>query len=144
MIRLVIAYLVAVIVAYVGASIAATQSVMARLVEMGAPVTLGVRLEATVHDLLGMATSLLPLVAVGMLIALPVAALIIRALPRWRPTGYVLAGGAALLCIHVALHLVLGITPVAAARTTLGLTVQALCGGLGGWVFLQCLPERDR
>lgn len=143
MIRLVSAYLAAVIVAYVGASVAHTQSVMAHLVDMGAPVTLGVRLDATVHDLGGMATSLLPLIAVGLAIALPVAALVIRALPGWRPVGYVLAGGVALLVIHVALHVSLGIHPVAATRTTLGLTFQALCGGLGGWVFLQCLPERE-
>ncbi|MEQ8858141.1 MAG: hypothetical protein RIC56_05795 [Pseudomonadales bacterium] len=142
MIRVLSAYLAAVIVAYVGASIAQTQSVMARLADMGVPVSVGVRLEATAHDVVGLATSLLPLIAVGLAIALPVAALAIRVLPGWRPVGYVLAGGAALLAIHVALNLSLGIHPVAATRTTIGLTAQALCGGLGGWVFLQCLPER--
>ena len=31
-----------------------------------------------------------------------------------------------------------------AVATALGLTVQALCGALGGWVFLAALSRRDR
>ena len=140
--RILLAYLAAVAVTYVTAATAHTQSVMSRLADMDAPVTVGVRASATLHDLGGMATSFLPMIAVGLAIAFPVAAAAIRRLPRWRPVGYSVAGGVAVLVIHLTLSLMFQITPVAGARTTLGLTVQALCGGLGGWVFRICLPPR--
>lgn len=143
MVRVLIAYLVAVLVAYAAAAIAQTQSMLANLQDMGADVTLGDRLAATGHDLLGMATLFLPMIAAGFALALPVAAGIIRMLPRWRPVGYALAGGVALLAIHLLLQQAFNITPISAARTALGLTVQALSGALGGWVFLQCLPDRE-
>lgn len=129
------AYFVAVAVAYVAAAFAHTQSVMNRLADLGMPVTVGVRAEASLHDLGGMATSYLPIIAVAFLIALPVGAWAIRKLPHWRPVGYALAGGAAILAIHLILRVVFDITPVAGARSTLGMTTQALCGAFGGWVF---------
>lgn len=143
MVRVLIAYLVAVLVAYAAAAVAQTQSMLANLQDMGVDVTLGDRLAATGHDLLGMATLFLPMIAAGFALALPVAAGIIRMLPRWRPVGYALAGGVALLAIHLLLQQAFNITPISAARTAPGLTVQALSGALGGWVFLQCLPDRE-
>lgn len=140
MLRSLGAYLVAVLVTYVSAAVAHTQSVLANLSDLGMTVTLGDRLSATWHDLLGMAVLYLPMIAAGLAVAFPVAAVIIRVRPRWRSVGFQLAGGAALLVIHVLLYQTLSITPVAAARTTVGLTIQALCGALGGWVFLLCLP----
>lgn len=141
MLRALAGYLAAVAVTYVTAVIHQTQSVMANLHDMGVEVSLGERLSATAHDLAGMATTFLPMIAVGLAIAFPVAWLIIRRLPFWRPVGYALAGGVAMLTIHVALQTALDITPVAAARTSLGLTLQALCGALGGWVLLNVLPR---
>jgi len=141
MLRVLAGYLAAVAVTYLTAVIHQTQSVVANLHDMGVNVSLSERVSATAHDLAGMATTFLPMIAVGFAIALPVARLIIRRLPRWRPVGYALAGGAAMLTIHVALQTALDITPVAAARSSLGLTVQALCGAFGGWVFLNVLPR---
>ncbi|MFW6093022.1 MAG: hypothetical protein ACODAC_03535 [Pseudomonadota bacterium] len=139
--RVVGAYVAGVLVAYATAAMASTQWVLAELTGMGAPVGPAERLAATGHDLVGMASSYLPLIAVGLAIAFPVAAGVVRILPRLRPIGYPLAGGAAVLAIHVILNELLEITPIAAARTTAGLTVQALCGALGGWVFLRGLPR---
>lgn len=142
MVRTLAAYVAAVLVAYASAAIAHTQSVLASLADMGVTVTAADRLQATFHDLVGMAPLYLPIMATGFAVALPVAAAVIRARPRWRPLGYSLAGGAAVLVIHVVLYQTFSITPIAAARTTAGLTVQALCGALGGWVFRVCLPRR--
>jgi len=135
MLRALAAYVAAVLVTYTLATIAATQHVMARLVDMGVDVSLADRLGTTLHDLAGMTTSYLPILAVGLAIAFPVAAGVARFAPRWRTIGYPLAGGLAVLVIHFTLSQLFNITPVAAARTTLGLTVQALCGALGGWLF---------
>jgi hypothetical protein len=142
--RVLFAYLAAVTVTYVTAAAAHTQSVMSHLEDMDVPFTFADRVAATLHDIGGMATSFLPMVAVGLAIALPLAAAIMRVLPGWRQVGYALAGGAAMLTIHLALSLALDITPVAGARTTVGLTIQALCGALGGGVFRVTLPHRPR
>lgn len=141
MLRTLVAYLAAVLVTYAGAAIAHTQSVIASLREMGVKVGLGERLGATAHDLAGMAGLYLPIIAVGLAVAFPAASLVMRWLPRWRPVGYALAGGVAVLAIHVVLYQTFSITPIAAARTTAGLTVQALCGALGGWMFRFCLTH---
>jgi hypothetical protein len=142
--RVLFAYLAAVTVTYVTAAAAHTQSVMSHLQDMDVPFTFADRVAATLHDIGGMATSFLPMVAVGLAIALPLAAAIMRVLPGWRQVGYALAGCAAMLTIHLALSLALDITPVAGARTTVGLTIQALCGALGGGVFRVTLPRRPR
>jgi len=138
MLRVISAYLLAVLVTYVSAAVLATQSVMARLADMGVVVPLADRLKTTGLDLLGMAPMYVPIIAVAFLVALPVAALVGKFRPDWRWFGYPLAGGTAILVVHLALELAFSISPVAATRTALGLTGQALCGVLGGWVFLRC------
>jgi hypothetical protein len=142
MIRTLTAFLAAVLATYVIAAFAATQSVMNALQALGAPVTVGVRLDAAWHDLLGMASSYLPIIAVALLIAFPVAALAGRWLPRFRLIAYPLAGAVAVLAVHLILQQLFSITPVAAARTTGGLLLQVLCGAVGGWVFVRVLPAR--
>lgn len=144
MLRVISAYLLAVMVGYVAAAAATTQSVLARLVELGVTVPLVDRLVTTGQDVLGMATSYLPIIAIAFAIAFPVAALILRWQPRWRWFGYPLAGGVAILVVHLALELTFGFTPVAAVRTLPGLVAQVGCGFLGGWVFLRACPAPVR
>jgi hypothetical protein len=140
-IRLVI-YLSAVVVAYVLAAGAATQSVVASLVGMGVDVDFAERVSMTLHNLLGMAGMFLPMVAFGLLIAFMAAALVCRYWSRARLPLYLAAGACALLCIHLGLHLAFGITPIAIARSTGGLIVQALAGAAGGGVYV--LLSRSR
>ena len=135
MLRTFSAWLIATLVAYAAAAIAATQSVMTRLAEMNVPVGIGERLRTTGLDLIGMAPMFAPMIAAGFAIAFVVAALIVRKRPDWQWFGYPLAGGVAVLVIHLALQAAFHITPVAAARTILGLAIQVACGVLGGWVF---------
>ena len=142
MLRVLGAYLAAVLVTHAGAVIAHTQSVMASLADMGVDVSLEERLGATFHDLLGMAPLFLPILAVALGVAFAVAGAIIRRVPHWRPLGYSLAGGLAVLAVHVVLYQTFSITPIAGARSALGLTAQALAGAFGGWVFWLCLPSR--
>jgi hypothetical protein len=135
MVRIFGAYVLAVLAAYAAAAVAATQSVMASLAGMGVEVGFAERIKTTAQDLVGMAPLFVPMIAVGFLIAFPVAALVLRWRPHWRTFGYPLAGGVALLAIHLLLEAALGITPIAAARSAAGLAVQAMCGVLGGWLF---------
>lgn len=135
MLRVLAAYLAAVLVTYAGAAIAHTQWVLASLADMNVPVAMADRLGATAHDLVGMASLYLPIIAAALAVAFPVAKLIARLLPRLSLLAYPLAGGAALLMVHVILYQTFAITPIASARTTAGLITQALCGVLGGWLF---------
>ncbi len=130
------AWLLAVAVAYVLASATATQSVIGSLAGMGVDVQLGVRVQMTLSDILGMANMFLPMVAFALLIAFMTAALLCRWLARWRLPLYAVAGAAALVTIHLILHLAFGLTPIAIARTAGGLLLQGLAGAAGGVCYL--------
>lgn len=133
------AWLCAVAAAYLLAVIAATQAVVARLQGMGVPVPFGERLAMSLQDLAGMANMFLPMVAFALLVAFMCCALLWRwlgpRLPRGRPLLYFAAGAAALVAIHLSLHLAFGITPIAAARSGGGLALQGLAGGAGGLLY---------
>jgi hypothetical protein len=135
MIRKLGAYLLAIMVAYLLASITATQSVVARLGEMGIEVDLRERLGMTLHDIAGMAGMFLPMIAAGFLAAFLVTELLCRWLGKRPVALYVLAGAVALIAIHLTLKLAFGITPVAVARTMGGLFIQGLAGAVGGWFY---------
>ena len=128
-------YLAAVAVAYVLASMTATQSVVASLQAMGIDLSLAERLGMTARDLAGMAGMFLPLIAFGFLIAFLVTALICHWWDQWRTPLYVLAGAIAIIAIHLALNLAFQITPVAIARSTTGLLIQAVAGAAGGFTY---------
>ena len=102
-----------------------------------APVGIGKRIAVTGHDLVGMAPTLLPLIAIGLLIAFLVTGLLCRWVPNARFGLYVLAGAIAVLGVHFSLYQVFDITLVAVARTTGGLVTQAAAGALGGYVFVR-------
>ena len=135
-------YLSAVVVAYLVAAIMATQSVVSRLAGMGVPVSFTERLSMTLKDIGGMAGMFLPMIAFGLLVAFMATALICRYKNQWRVPLYIIAGAVALVCIHLALNLAFGITPVAIARTTGGLALQAAAGAAGGLTYV--LLSRSR
>ena len=129
-------YLVAVAVAYLLAAVTATQAVISRLAGRGIDVNMADRVAMTLHDIAGMAGMFLPMIAFGLLVAFLVTALLCRWFGQWRSLLYPLAGAAALVTIHVALNLSFEITPVAIARTPIGLLIQALAGAAGGYTYI--------
>jgi hypothetical protein len=135
MINLVMAFCAAVLAAFITGSILATQFILANVSAMGMEVTAGVRLQATLHDLVGLSSSYLPMIAVALLIAMLTASGAARLLPAQRKLLFVLAGAVALISIHLLIKVVLGLSGVAATRTVAGLLSQGLAGALGGYVF---------
>ena len=129
-------YLSAVVVAYLLASVMASQSVISSLSGMGVDVSFTERATMTLRDIGGMAGMFLPMIAFGLLIAFMATALICHYWNQWRTPLYIIAGAAALVCVHLALNLAFGITPVAIARTTTGLALQALAGAVGGYTYV--------
>jgi hypothetical protein len=146
------AYLVAVAVAYLLATLTATQAVVSRLEGMGVAVPVPERLAMSLRDIAGMAGMFLPMVAFALLAAFLSAALLCHRLRHylwsWRPLVYAAAGAVALLTIHLTLNLAFGLHPVAIARTWGGLLLQALAGAAGGLTYLSLArrgtPEHER
>jgi hypothetical protein len=134
-VRVIAAYVGAVLVAYLLAATAATQAVLAGLEGLGVTITLGERISTTGRDLAGMFPTFGLLIAVGFAVALPIAAAVARFLPSWRAFGLVTAGAAAVGLIHLGLNSVFETHLVAATRTTVGLLLQVMAGGVGGYAF---------
>lgn len=132
-----LALLVAVIAAAVGASVVQTQFNLARLTALGAEIDFSTRMAASGHDIVSFGPLFGALLALGFIIAFAVAALLSRFFPSRRRWLYPLAGMAAVAAMLGLMALALPITAVAAARGWGGFVALVLCGALGGWVFLQ-------
>ncbi len=135
-------YLVAVLVAYLLASIIATQSVVSSLAGMGVDVGLFDRISMTLQDIAGMAPSFLPMIAAAYLAAFAVVALLCRWWPQWRMPLYLFAGATALITIHLTLKLAFLITPIAVGRTWGGLAMQGFAGAVGAWVYARLVVRK--
>jgi hypothetical protein len=134
-IRSILSFLLAVLVAYLIGAALATQHILGALTEMGMDIDFGVWLEATLHDLVGMFPTYAPLITVAFLAALPVILLICRGRPGWRRIGYTTGFFTAIMVMHMLMPLVLNVTPVAATRLFTGLLMQGFAGAVGGYVF---------
>jgi 4-amino-4-deoxy-L-arabinose transferase-like glycosyltransferase len=138
------AYLLAVVATTVLGSVAATQFVLADLHTMQVAVPFSVRIETTVHDIVGMGPTFAPIVAGALLVAFLVAALLTRFVPLSDRRWYLVGGFVGLIAALLLIKAVLGGTPIAGARGTLGLVSQGMAGLVGGWVFAKLCPEKEQ
>jgi len=136
------AWLGAVVLTAAAGSVIQTQLNLARLVELGAPVSLGRRLETTLADLIGFAPVWAIIVAAGMLVAFLVTGALAR---RW-PVGavglHVLAGFTAPLAALLIMEAMMPVTVVAAARGWMGMVLISVPGALGGWLYWSLLHRQ--
>ena len=135
MIRALKAFFPAVLLAYVLGTMLATQMILGNVEDLGLSVSLTERAAATLHDVMGMASSYLLLILVAFILALPVAAALSRWMPGHRALLYALAGFVGILALHLIMKALLGVTGIAAARTIAGLLGQGLAGAAGGLCF---------
>ena len=135
MLRVFWGFVFAAMLTYVLASIFSTQIILANVAALGLDVELAVRLHATLHDVIGMASTYLPLVSVAFVLGFPVAAWLAKAAPQYRVVLYAAAGFAALVSLHVIMKQVLGVSGVASTRTLVGLSFHGLAGLCGGLTF---------
>jgi hypothetical protein len=142
--KAIFAYLVAVVTTTVLGSVAATQFVLAELRAMQVDVPFGVRIETTVHDVIGMSPTFAPIVAGALLVAFLVAALLTRFVPLSDRRWYLIGGFVGIIAALLLVKAVLGGTPIAGARGTLGLLSQGMAGLFGGWVFAKLCPEKEQ
>jgi hypothetical protein len=94
---------------------------------------LNARLGSTVNDLVGLSASLLPMMAVSLVIPWLACDFVTRRHPHLRsPLLYGLTAAFAIAILHTALSQVFGMDVFAPARTLAGLLGQCLAGAIGG------------
>jgi small-conductance mechanosensitive channel len=131
--RGVTAYTVGVLVAYIVGSVIGTQMILYSVSTMALEVTLNARLGSTVNDLVGLSASLLPMMAVSLVIPWLVCDFVTRRHPHLRsPLLYGLTAAFAIAILHIALSQIFGMDVFAPARTLAGLLGQCLAGAIGG------------
>ena len=141
--RIVLAVVAGILVAFVVGSVIGTQTVLRSVEEMGLAVSWSMRLSSSWNDIVGLSASLLPLMA----IALAPAWLLLAWLDR-RSMLTINAGICAMcgaLCVgllHPVLNLAFGVDVFAPARSWLGLLCQAAAGALGGWTMVYVWSNR--
>ena len=135
--RLVLAYLAAVVVMATLGVVTQSLFVLLGLGDVGASIPVASALGMMMDDLLGLGPIYAILIAIGFVIAFPVAAIAVRLLPIPRALIYAAAG---LVCIAVMLTLMkeifFGVQLIAGARTLPGFWVQASMGALAGLAFV--------
>ncbi|MHA6287576.1 hypothetical protein [Maricaulis sp. CAU 1757] len=146
--RMLLAFLLAVLVGAVLVSIANTHVVLGALAAVGAEIPAGVRFDAIQRDLVGFGPTLAVLVFIAFLVAFPTAGFVARILgPGWRRLGYTLAGGTAIAVMMLGITAVYGqilgatVTPVASSRELQGLLTLALGGAAAGFLFASLTPS---
>ena len=131
--RGVTAYTVGVLVAYIVGSVIGTQMILYSVSTMALEVTLNARLGSTVNDLVGLSASLLPMMAVSLVIPWLVCDFVTRRHLHLRsPLLYWLAAAFAIAILHIALSQIFVMDVFAPARTLSGLLGQCLAGAIGG------------
>jgi hypothetical protein len=143
-IKVIAAYLLAVAATTAMGSILATQFVLAELGTMQVDVPLGVRLETTIHDVIGMSPTYAPIVAGALLVAFLIAALFTYFVPLPRRRWYLVGGFVSMIAALLLIKAVLGGTPISGAKDVLGLLAQGIAGLFGGWIFAKLCPEKEQ
>ena len=133
--RLCTHFLVAVIFAFVLASLFHSQFVMAELIKVGVDILFNDRLSMSIDDLLGLYPTYGIVIAVSYFISFIVAGLLIKRFKLSPYILYCLAGGVGITVALLAMHPILNITLLAGARSTFGFVCQSLAGAIGGMVF---------
>ena len=141
--RSVKSFLVSISVTYILGSIFATQFILSNLLDFSFQLSLSDRLLATGQDIISLAGTYFPLVALALLISFVFASFLNRFGVLTRFYLLAVAGFFALICLHLIMKAVLGLTAIAATRTIAGLFSQGLAGAIGGicYAYLSA-PEK--
>lgn len=131
----------AVVTTAVSGSLVQSQINLAAISGLGQSIPAGERVSLSLFDLGSFAPVWGAIVAFSFLFALPVSGWLARRWPDARRWLFPLAGFVAVLASLIVMDAMLPVTVVAAARSLSGVLLMALCGALGGWVYLQVTAQ---
>lgn len=134
MVRVLLAFLTAAVIAAALGSTASTHFVLEGLSSLGVALTQDQRISATLHDLAGMAPTYLGALSPGLIIAF-VGAHYVAKVIGLRTIVFMVAGGAAVSTTLFSMSEVMGLMPISGARTDLGFGAQAASGVAAGLIF---------
>ena len=129
------AFIAALIVTYLLASVSHSQVVLAELAALGIDIAPIDRIRMTWGDLLGLYNYAL-IIALGLALAFAMMGLLNKLWPINAWIRFPLSGALAMLALLLLMKSLLLITPIAGARGTGGLFLQCLAGFIGGFVFV--------
>ena len=136
MMRVVLAYTVGIMVAFILGAAIGTQMVLHSVQSMGLAVSWSARLATTGSDIAGLSASLLPLMALILTIGWATTDWVSVRVNRYRHTAtFALMGASCILILHPLLNMVFGVDAFAPARTPVGLIAQGFAGAVGGLCF---------
>lgn len=135
LLKRILAFVAAVIGGYVFAVLTYSQLNLSNLTDMGVAIAFGERLTTTGHDLVSMTSMYLPIMTVALLVAFPIAALIIRWVPQLRTLGFVLAGIVGMFALIMFFKVTMGTNPLVVTRTFVGIASQCIAGALAGLIY---------
>lgn len=142
-VRTAISLLLGTVVAFVVGALLGTQMVLASVQSMGLDVTLTMRWASSLQDLVGLSSSLLPLMAIALVPSwLILDWLSRRSILKVNMLWYALVGAASIGVLHPLLNVTLGVDVFAPARSWYGLFGQALAGGIGGLTVVRVRGDR--
>jgi uncharacterized membrane protein YadS len=128
-------FLIAVIFAFVLASLFHSQFVMAELISVGVDISFNDRLSMSLDDLLGLYPTYGLVIAVSLLIAFVITTLLVKFFKLPSSILYFIGGGLGVATALLAMHPLLDTSLIAGARSTFGFICQSLAGAMGGWAF---------
>jgi hypothetical protein len=133
--RRLLGLLVAALVTTALASLGHSLFVQAELAALGTELPVMVRLGAIIRDFIGLLPALGGILLGALLVAFLIAGFLKPRAGLLKPFAYPLAGWAAVALALVGMKLAFGFSPLAGARTGMGLLVMSLSGLVGGMVF---------
>ena len=125
------------------ASIFSTQRVISGLNEIGGKVEFGDRVSMTVYDAVHFGPLYWVFISLAFFIAFTAAWALHKRVKFGRPIIFTIAGLIAMLIMLLAMERVFfGVPIVAGARDTLGLLLQMVAGGIGGFIFARLTARK--
>jgi hypothetical protein len=140
--RRLLALLVSALVTTALVSLGHSLFVQAELAALGTELPLHIRAGAIFRDFIGLLPTLGAILLGALLVAYLIAGVLKPRAGLLGPVAYPLAGWAAVALALVAMRLAFGFSPLAGARTGLGLLVMSLGGLAGGAVFGWMIRKR--
>ena len=125
------------------ASIFSTQRVIGSLGEIGGKVEVGDRLSITIYDALHFGSLYWGFITLAFIAAFNAAWALHKGVKFGRPVIFAVAGAVAMLVMLLAMEQVFfGVPIVAGARDVVGLLLQMLAGGIGGFLFAKLTTRK--
>lgn len=135
MLKTIVPFIFTTLIATLLVCIVSTQIILADLQSFGLSISTEVRFNATIQDLLGLAPALYLLISIGFLVGFIIARYAHQLIGGNRAIWYIAVGMTSFPITMYLIQYFMGLTPIASARTPLGLFLTTCCCIISAWLF---------